>query len=212
MLDRSVKRALEKADGTRPVIAHIGRAPPPAAARRHRQPPLLRLVPRPRARLPRLPAAPCRAWPASSPSSAPRRCPPTADFCEPERWPDLDWERLGRTHALQQARVRPARAARRPRHLRRVARPPRRRTRPWWCAGTSRRCAASSTGRPAASPSSASPTATRAVTWSVLGHDRAPEGGLRRAARGVPAGDRRRRPAARRRSRRARPSPSTSTW
>ena len=100
----------------------LRRAPPPAAARRHRQPPLLRLVPRPRARLPRLPPRRARAWPASSPSSAPRRCPTSADFCEPERWPDLDWERLGRTHALQRAAVRPARAAGRPRHLRRVAR------------------------------------------------------------------------------------------
>jgi beta-mannosidase len=29
--------------------------------------------------------------------------PEDAEFCEPERWPDLDWERLGRTHALQKA-------------------------------------------------------------------------------------------------------------
>ena len=27
--------------------------------------------------------------------------PATADFCEPERWPDLDWARLGHNHALQ---------------------------------------------------------------------------------------------------------------
>jgi beta-mannosidase len=27
--------------------------------------------------------------------------PTSADFMEPERWPDLDWERLGHTHALQ---------------------------------------------------------------------------------------------------------------
>ena len=25
----------------------------------------------------------------------------TADFVAPERWPDLDWERLGRHHGLQ---------------------------------------------------------------------------------------------------------------
>src|SRR5690606_33666574 len=24
-------------------------------------------------------------------------------FCEPERWPDLDWDRLSHTHALQKA-------------------------------------------------------------------------------------------------------------
>src|SRR3546814_10243454 len=29
--------------------------------------------------------------------------PEDAEFCEPERWPDLDWERLGHTHALQKA-------------------------------------------------------------------------------------------------------------
>ena len=27
--------------------------------------------------------------------------PADAEFCEPERWPDLDWERLGHRHALQ---------------------------------------------------------------------------------------------------------------
>ena len=50
-----------------------------------------------------------------------------------------------------------------------------------------------------------------AVTWSVLGHDRAPKLRLRRAARRVPAGDRRRRPAARDRRRRATRSRSTCT-
>jgi beta-mannosidase len=54
VLDRSIRRALERADGTRPTIAHSGRAPPPPAARRHRQPPLLRLVLGRRARPPRL--------------------------------------------------------------------------------------------------------------------------------------------------------------
>jgi beta-mannosidase len=29
--------------------------------------------------------------------------PVDAAFCEPERWPDLDWAELGRTHALQKA-------------------------------------------------------------------------------------------------------------
>ena len=86
----------------------------------------------------------------------------------------------------------------RPRHLRRVARRPPRRTRPRSSrrhiealrrikyrptGGFAQFCFAD--GHPA-------------VTWSVLGHDRAPEARLRRAARGLPAGDRRRRPPARR--------------
>ena len=51
---------------------------------------------RARARAP----ARCRGSPASSPSSAPRRCREPADFMEPERWPDLDWDRLFERHAL----------------------------------------------------------------------------------------------------------------
>ena len=37
----------------------------------------------------------------SSPSSARRPCPLTRGSASPERWPDLDWERLGHRHALQ---------------------------------------------------------------------------------------------------------------
>ena len=81
-----------------------------------------------------------------------------------------------------------------------LARPPRRRTRPWSSAGTSRRCAASSTGPTGGFAQFCFADGHPAVTWSVLGHDRAPKARLRRAARGVPAGDRRRRPAARARS------------
>ena len=79
VLDRSVKPGAR--EGRRHPAGHrpLRRAPPPAAARRHRQPPLLRLVPRRRARPPRLPRAPCPGWPASSPSSAPRPCPTDAD-------------------------------------------------------------------------------------------------------------------------------------
>ena len=87
--------------------------------------------------------------------------PDDADFCEPERWPDLDWERLGRTHALQKAvfdrYVPPADHATFDELARRHAGVPGHRGPP----ARSRRCAASSTGPPAASPSSASPTATR---------------------------------------------------
>lgn len=100
VLDRSVKRALEQADGTRPVVAHSGVLPHlpqldgtdshlyfgwyhgeerdlPAALRR----------------LPRL-ARFVSEFGAQA-------VPVDAGFMEPERWPALDWERLGRTHGLQ---------------------------------------------------------------------------------------------------------------
>ena len=65
VLDRSIKRALEKADGSRPVIPHSGVLAPPPPSRRHRQPPLLRLVPRRRAGPARRSPPPCPAWSAS---------------------------------------------------------------------------------------------------------------------------------------------------
>ena len=100
--------------------------------------------------------------------------PVDAQFCEPERWPDLDWERLGRTHALQKAvfdrHVPPAahatfdswRAATQEyqatvvrRHIEALRRIKYRPT-----GGFAQFCFAD--GHPA-------------VTWSVLGHDRAPK-------------------------------------
>ena len=95
-----VKRALERADGTRPVIAHSGVAP----------------------HLPQLDGtdshlyfgwyhgeerdlpAFAAAWPRMvrfvSEFGA-QAVPDDAAFMEPERWPDLDWERLQGHHALQ---------------------------------------------------------------------------------------------------------------
>ena len=150
-------------EGRRHAPGHrpLGRAPPPAPARRHRQPPLLRLVPRRRARPARLPAGRAPHGPLRHRVRRPGRArrPPT--FCEPERWPDLDWERLGRTHALQKAvfdrHVPPADHA----DLRRLAAGHPGVPGHASCGSTSRRCAASSTGPPAGSPSSASPTGTR---------------------------------------------------
>ena len=177
----------------------LRRAPPPAAARRHRHatstsagttatsatcPAFLRAVPRMGRFVTEFGA---------------QAVPDDAAFCEPERWPDLDWERLGHTHALQKPLFDQLRAAGGPRHLRRRGATPRRRTRPMVVrrhiealrrikyqptGGFAQFCFAD--GHPA-------------VTWSVLGHDRAPEAGLRRAPGRLPAGDRRRRPPARRR-------------
>ena len=100
VLDRSVKRALEKADGTRPVIAHSGVLPHPPqldgtdshlyfgwyhgherdfAGFFRAMPRMARFV--------------TEFGAQSVPSSA--------EFCEPDRWPDLDWDRLAHTHGLQ---------------------------------------------------------------------------------------------------------------
>jgi beta-mannosidase len=100
ILDRSIKRALEQSDGTRPVVAHSGVLP---------HPPQLdgtdshlyfgwywgdeRDFPGFCASVPRLARFVTEFGAQSVPADA--------AFCEPERWPDLDWERLGRHHALQ---------------------------------------------------------------------------------------------------------------
>ena len=100
ILDARIKRTLERADGTRPVIAHSGIAP----------------------HLPQLDGtdshlyfgwyhgeerdlpAFAAAWPRMvrfvSEFGA-QAVPADAAFMEPERWPDLDWERLQGHHALQ---------------------------------------------------------------------------------------------------------------
>jgi beta-mannosidase len=102
VLDRSVKRALERADGTRPVIAHSGVLPHPPQldgtdahlyfgwyhGHERDLPGFLRAMPRMARFVTEFGA---------------QAVPTTAGFCEPERWPDLDWARLGRTHALQKA-------------------------------------------------------------------------------------------------------------
>jgi beta-mannosidase len=100
ILDRSVKRALEQADGTRPVVAHSGVLP---------HPPQLdgtdshlyfgwywgdeRDFPTLCATVPRLARFVTEFGAQAVPADA--------SFCEPERWPDLDWTRLGHKHALQ---------------------------------------------------------------------------------------------------------------
>ena len=104
MLDGTVKRAFERADGTRPVIPHSGVMPHPPrfdGTDSHlyfgwywgdeRQFPAF-----------------CRAVPrmARFVSEFGAQSVPSGDgaaFLDPERWPDLDWERLGHTHGLQKA-------------------------------------------------------------------------------------------------------------
>lgn len=104
VLDRSVKRAIEKADGTRPVIAHSGVLP----------------------HLPLLDGTDAHLWfgwrhgsERDLPGFAramPRQVrfvsefgaqavPADAEFMEPQRWPDLDWDRLSARHGLQRSRM-----------------------------------------------------------------------------------------------------------
>jgi beta-mannosidase len=175
ILDRSIKRALERADGSRPVIAHSGVLP---------HPPQLdgtdshlyfgwyhgneRDLPRFAARIPRMVRFVTEFGAQAVPVDA--------SFCEPDLWPDLDWEQLGRRHALQKERfdayVPPADFAtfdewrdatqryqaellkHHVEHLRRLKYSP--------TGGFAMFCFAD--GVPA-------------VTWSVLGHDRAPKPG-----------------------------------
>src|SRR5438132_11495883 len=102
ILDASVKRALERADPTRPVVAHSGVLPHPGSGGTdshlyfgwyHGQ--MTDLGPA-LAAFPRLARFPTEFGAQALPESD--------DFVEQERWPDLEWPRLGRTHALQRDR------------------------------------------------------------------------------------------------------------
>jgi beta-mannosidase len=100
VLDRSVKRAIEKADGTRPVLKHSGVLPGPPrleSADSHLYfgwywgderdlPGFARVLPS-QVRFPTEFGA--------------QAVPEADDFMGAEAWPDLDWERLARTHNLQ---------------------------------------------------------------------------------------------------------------
>ncbi|WP_195210461.1 glycoside hydrolase family 2 protein [Actinomarinicola tropica] len=100
ILDRSIRRTLRSVDGTRPVIAHSGVLP----------------------HFPQLDgtdshlwfgwaygqigdlARAARLWPrlVRFVSELGAQAVPTrADFCEPHRWPDLDWDELAARHGLR---------------------------------------------------------------------------------------------------------------
>lgn len=103
VLDRSLARVLRQADGTRPVLAHSGILPGPGSdggdthiyfgwyhgEERHF-------------------AALCRAVPrlVRFVSEFGAQAVPSGEveFCEPERWPELRWAHLARSHNLQKAR------------------------------------------------------------------------------------------------------------
>jgi beta-mannosidase len=100
VLDHSIKRVLEKTDGSRPVIAHSGIFPHPPQldgtdthlyfgwyhGEERMFPTMLRWWPR----LARFVS-----------EFGAQAVPDSNEFMEPERWPDLDWDRLVHHHALQ---------------------------------------------------------------------------------------------------------------
>jgi beta-mannosidase len=99
VLDRSIARALRRTDLTRPVVPHSGVLPHVGGGGTdthvyfgwyHGQE--------------RQFAGFCRAVPRMArfvSEFGAQAVPDAAEFMEPERWPDLDWAHLGRTHALQ---------------------------------------------------------------------------------------------------------------
>ncbi|MGI8492294.1 MAG: glycoside hydrolase family 2 protein [Acidimicrobiales bacterium] len=109
VLDRSIKRSLDKADGSRPVVAHSGVLPHPAGGTDshlyfgwyHGDE---RDLPAALARLPVL----ARFLSEFGAQAVPTQ----ADFLQPDRWPNLEWERLQREFLIQpaifEARVPPA--------------------------------------------------------------------------------------------------------
>jgi beta-mannosidase len=100
VLDRSIRRVLESTDGSRPVVAHSGVLPHPPrfdGTDTHThfgwyygdEADLARAM---------------RAWPRLArfvTEFGAQAVPEDASFLEPERWPDLDWDRAERNHALQ---------------------------------------------------------------------------------------------------------------
>lgn len=100
ILDRSVRRAIDRADGSRPVIPHSGVLPHPPQLDgtdshlhlgwyRGRSTDLADLG----RMMPRMVRFVSRFGTQSVPE--------TAGFMQPEHWPDLDWERLERHHGMQ---------------------------------------------------------------------------------------------------------------
>jgi beta-mannosidase len=99
-LDRSIRRALERADGSRTVVAHSGILPHPAWGTdshlylgwyhgSERDLPAL---------LARFPVV--GRFVSEFGAQA---VPETADFMNPDQWPNLDWDRLEAHHALQRS-------------------------------------------------------------------------------------------------------------
>ncbi len=102
ILDRWVKRALELADPTRPVVAHSGVAPHPPQLDGTDSHLYFGWYHGHERDLDRFAAAVPRMVRFVGEFGA-QSIPDAAAFCQPERWPDLDWARLGRTHGMGKA-------------------------------------------------------------------------------------------------------------
>lgn len=100
VLDASLKRAFKKTDGSRPVIAHSGVFPHPPQLDGTDTHVYFGWYHGEERDFPRFCAAVPRLARFVSEFGA-QAVPTNAEFCEPERWPDLDWEHLGHTHSLQ---------------------------------------------------------------------------------------------------------------
>jgi beta-mannosidase len=99
VLDRSVKRALERNDGTRPVIAHSGVLPHPPMLDGTDSHLFFGWLHGDRRDLGGLARAMPRVVRFVSAFGA-GAVPESADFMAPERWPDLDWDELEARHGL----------------------------------------------------------------------------------------------------------------
>lgn len=103
LLDSTVRRAFERSDASRPTVAHSGVMPGPVRAGTdshlyfgwslgsHRDLPAFL------ARWPRMGRFVSEFGAQAVPSGS-------VEWMAPEDWPDLDWDRLGRRHALQKDR------------------------------------------------------------------------------------------------------------
>jgi len=103
LLDSSVRRAFERSDDSRPVVAHSGVMPGPVRGGTDAHLYFgwfmgsYRELPAFMAAWPRMARFVSEFGAQAVPSGA-------VDWMGPESWPDLDWERLGHTHALQKDR------------------------------------------------------------------------------------------------------------
>lgn len=99
ILDRSVRRAIDRADGTRPVIAHSGVLPhPPQLDGTDTHVSFGWALGDPRDLVGFARAVPRLVrWVGDLSAQS---VPDTDGFAEPERWPDLDWDALGEVHGM----------------------------------------------------------------------------------------------------------------
>jgi beta-mannosidase len=103
VLDHSVRRVLLKNDPSRPAVAHSGIFPHPPQFEGTDSHLYFGWYHGDERQLAQL----LRWWPRLArfvSEFGAQAVPEHASFCEPERWPDLDWSRLQHRHSLQKAR------------------------------------------------------------------------------------------------------------